>query len=288
MPVRTIPATDGTPLSVRVTGKANGTPVLLCDGIGCDGYVWRYLKPALEPTCRVVHYHYRGHGQSATPADLGTLTVAQCAADGWSVIDALGLGRTVLVGHSMGVQVILDAARQRPDHVKGLVPICGAFERPLDTFAGSDIGLRLLPHVTGLAASFPDRLRQLWAFAMPTEFAYRFAAMTELNVAMLRRDDFLPYLKHMGCMDPLVFLRYVEDVAQHSARSWLASIAAPVLVIGGERDGFTPPKLARELANLVPHGEVCIVPGGSHAATIELPELVELRVAEFARKWQLW
>ena len=281
MALHTFPAADGTALSVRATGRRDAPAVLLCDGIGCDGYIWRYLRPFLEKSFNVVHFHYRGHGLSAEPADTATYTVEQCAEDGWAVLDALGVGPAVLIGHSMGVQVALDAARQRPERVRGLVALCGAFERPLDTFAGSDLAVRALPHVTRWGFRSPDRLRRLWAAAMVPEFAYKFASATELNVRMIRRDDFLPYLAHMGRMDPVVFLRYLESVAVHSARAGLAAIACPVLVIAGARDGFTPPKLAEELARQVPRGELCVVPGGSHAAPLELPDLIELRVEAF-------
>ncbi|MSP92049.1 MAG: alpha/beta hydrolase [Myxococcales bacterium] len=281
MALLSLPAADGTALSVRVTGRSEGPAVLLCDGIGCDGYIWRYLRPFLEKSFKVVHFHYRGHGSSAQPEDTGTYTIEQCAGDGWAVLDALGIDAAVLMGHSMGVQVALDAARQNPARVRGLVALCGAFERPLDTFAGSDLAVRALPYVTKWGFRSPDRLRRLWAAAMVPEFAYKFATATELNVRMIRRDDFLPYLAHMGRMDPIVFLRYLESVAAHSARPNLASIPCPVLVIAGARDGFTPPRLAEELARQVPRGELCIVPGGSHAAPLELPDLIELRIEGF-------
>ena len=57
---------DGTVIWYRMIGT--GEPILvLCDGVGCDGFVWKYLIPHLEGKYRIVHYNYRGHGKSTTP-----------------------------------------------------------------------------------------------------------------------------------------------------------------------------------------------------------------------------
>src|ERR1700753_1670371 len=58
---------DGTPIFYRVRGPVDAPAVVFCDGIGCDGYVWKYLETELAVTHRIVHWHYRGHGRTATP-----------------------------------------------------------------------------------------------------------------------------------------------------------------------------------------------------------------------------
>ncbi len=284
MKSQTVAAPDGTQLSVRVTGKPDGPAVILCDGVGCDGYVWRYLRPALENRCKVLHFHYRGHGQSEIPSDMASLTIEQSARDLWTVADWAGVGPVVLLGHSMGVQVLLEAAHLRPQQTRAIVPICGAFERPLDTFQGSDLGARLLPLLSGAALKYQEGLRRIWQRVVPTEWAYQFAVATEINPRMIRRDDFLPYLNHMSRMEPLVFLEFLQSVAGHSARPWLAELTMPALVIAGTQDHFTPVKLQRELATGLPAAELCEVPGGSHTAPLELPELLELRIEVWSRR----
>ncbi len=292
MPALTLRTPDGVQLSARKTGLLHGPVVVLCDGIGCDGYIWRYLRPWLEERSQVIHFHYRGHGLSAIPEDASTLTVHQCALDVWTVIDALTADHrdqpVILMGHSMGVQVILDAAAQHASRVRALVLICGAFERPLDTFQDSDTAAKLLPILSGAAFRWSQGLRDLWRRAVPTEFSYWMAVATEINGKMIRRDDFLPYLRHMARMDPLVFVRFLESVAQHSARTFLPDLPMPALVVAGRRDHFTPERCSREMAKLLPMAELCIVPGGSHTAPLELPELLELRLADFGRCHQLW
>src|SRR5580704_11490422 len=61
-------AADGTRLFVRARGE--GSPrAILCDGILCDGFIWKYAWDALAKVLPVAHWHYRGHGRSALPVD---------------------------------------------------------------------------------------------------------------------------------------------------------------------------------------------------------------------------
>ena len=291
MPLLTLPAQDGIQLSVRVTGLTAGPSVptvILCDGIGCDGFIWRYLRPRLEMSCRVIHFHYRGHGLSEIPKDAKTLTIEQCGRDLWTVADACGVHDAILMGHSMGVQVILDAAHQQPERTRAIVPVCGAFERPLDTFHNTSLGLHLLPLMSGALFRWPDGVRRFWQRSVPTEFGYWLATATEINPRMIRRDDFLPYLRHMARMDPVVFMGFLQHVAEHSARPYLRHLTMPALVIAGTNDGFTPHRLSVEMARLLPNAEFCEIPAGTHTAPLELPEMIELRLEEWSHRWGLW
>ena len=132
------------------------------------------------------------------------------------------------------------------------------------------------------------RVRDVWQRAVPTEFAYRLATATEINPRMIRRDHFLPYLRHMARMDPIVFATLLQDVADHSTRAFLGQLDVPVLVVAGERDGFTPLRCSEEMARLLPRAELCVVPNADHTAPLELPDLIELRFGVFARKHRLW
>ncbi len=283
-----VTAADGTQLSVRVTGLANGPACVLLDGIGCDGYIWRYLRPFLRRHARVIHMHYRGHGLSAIPQDDKTLTIEQCGHDVWQVLDSLHVQDVILFGHSMGVQVALATAHQNPQRIHALVLACGAFEKPLDTFHGSDLGARVLPVLSGALFRWTDKVRDAWQRYLPTEAAYWLAVATEINSKMIRRDDFLPYLAHMSKMDPVVFMKFLQSAAAHSSRAYLHELTAPALVVAASQDHFTPAHLSQQLAHLLPNAEICMMPGASHAAPLELPDLLELRLEEFARRVALW
>ncbi len=281
MSTHVIDAADGTPLSVRVSGTEGAPIVVLCDGIGCDGYIWKYVQRDFGDRLRFIHPHYRGHGLSALPKDDATLTIEQLADDIWHVCDQLGAENVVLWGHSMGVQVTLEAAHRQPHRVRALLPTCGAFERPLDTFHGNSIASQVLPWVRSALLARPDSARRFWERLVPTEFSYWFATATEINGRMIQREDFSPYLEHLARMDPLVFAELLHGVANHTTRPYLADLTMPALVFAGSRDHFTPGILAAELVQLLPDAVLCTIPGGSHTAPLELPDLVTLRAEAF-------
>ncbi|MCU1280812.1 MAG: alpha/beta hydrolase fold protein, partial [bacterium] len=277
---------DHTPIYYRVTGLAGAPAVVFCDGIGCDGYVWKYLERTLVDTYRVVRWHYRGHGRTPPPRDPRRVDVTDLADDLAGVMDAaLGDGvPAALAGHSMGVQVCLETFRRHPGRVSGLLLLCGSYGTPLRTFKGKATLEQVLPYVQFLVNRIPGVVTEVCRRVLPTEIAYQIATRFELNVALNRREDFMPYLEHMAYIDVRLFLEILAAAGRNSARDVLEHIDVPTLIVSGERDGFTPAKLSEEMHTLVKDSELFVVADGSHTAPIERPAEVNARIDEFLHK----
>jgi pimeloyl-ACP methyl ester carboxylesterase len=272
---------DGTRLFYSDDDRGESyTPVVLCDGIGCDGYVWRYLRRSLAPR-RVVHPHYRGHGRSQAPRDRSRVTIADLADDLAGVLDDAAVPRAVLMGHSMGVQVALETWRRHRDRVAGLVLVCGAPSHPLRTFRGVRTLEDLLPTVERLIVRAPRLINGVTRALLPTRLALAIAGRVEINRELVQPDDFMPYLEGMARMDVRVFLAMLAAAGQHSADEWLGEVDVPVLVVSGGRDGFTPPARSREMAAAIPGATLLEVPDGSHTAPIERPAEIDQAVLSF-------
>jgi pimeloyl-ACP methyl ester carboxylesterase len=277
---------DDTPIYYRVTGKPDGSAVMLCDGIGCDGYVWKYLERELAPHHRIVHWHYRGHGRTPPPRDPRRVEITDLADDLAGVLDsAVGDGAgAVLAGHSMGVQVCLEAYRRHPERVRGLILLCGSYGTPLRTFKGRATLEQVLPYVRFLVNLIPGLTANVVRNLVPTELSYQLATRFELNGELIRREDFFPYLEHIAKVDVRLFLEMLASAGRHSARDLLPSIDVPTLIVSGERDGFTPAHLSEEMHQLIRDSELFVVKEGSHTAPIERPAEVTERIAAFLRK----
>jgi pimeloyl-ACP methyl ester carboxylesterase len=273
---------DGVRLYFQVEGE--GEPaVALCDGIGCDGFAWKYLAPQLAAAHRVVRWHYRGHGLSGVPDDRERIGFQYTADDLGRVLDAAGVKKAIVFGHSMGVQVALEFHRRHPERVAGLVLICGSFGFPLDTFHDDTLLRRAFPYFRFLVELMPETASRVMRFLLKTEFAIQVALRFEANSELLRKDDLFPYFDHLANMDPVVFVQTLESLAEHTAWDHLPRVSVPTLVIGGERDHFTPLWLSRRMADAIPGAELMIVPDGTHTATLEQPELIRQRVERFVR-----
>jgi pimeloyl-ACP methyl ester carboxylesterase len=290
-------ARDGTRLFVRYRPQplAGGRPTaILCDGIACDGFIWKYLWDDLARFANVVHWHYRGHGRSARPADPTALELLDHARDLDAVRGAIerelppaateGEGAApapvVLFGHSMGCQVALEGHRLRPEGVAGLVLICGSSGRITHTFKGSDVMAQLLPRVIETVDKHPHIARGLWGH-LPPDVALRIAMVTgEVDKSAIVPEDLLPYMKHMVDIDLPMFLRMLRSAGEHSARDLLPKIDIPVLVLAGDRDTFTPTRYAEEMAALVPRSELKIL-SGTHVIPLEQKEQVAELIERF-------
>jgi pimeloyl-ACP methyl ester carboxylesterase len=99
-------------------------PALLIHGAGASSAIWMMAMARIARATRVVAIDLPGHGPSPT----GTLSLAGYRDAVGMLAGALCLGPSVLVGHSMGALVAMEAALAWPDKVRGLV-LCGAAPR---------------------------------------------------------------------------------------------------------------------------------------------------------------
>jgi pimeloyl-ACP methyl ester carboxylesterase len=115
-----VASSDGTRIRYEVTGSGK-TAVVLVHCWACDRHLWDGQLTALARDYRVVTLDLAGHGESGRGRK--AWTIQAFGEDVAAVVGALGLQRVVLVGHSMGGPVILEAARRLRGRVVGLVPV---------------------------------------------------------------------------------------------------------------------------------------------------------------------
>ncbi|MFU8804331.1 MAG: alpha/beta fold hydrolase, partial [Bradymonadaceae bacterium] len=107
---------DGTRLWYGTVGK--GPALVLCDGLACDGFIWPYVIDHFCDHFTIVRWHYRGHGGSDNPKIASHVKVEDFCEDLNGILAALDISSAVFMGHSMGVQVILEYYRQFPEQVQ--------------------------------------------------------------------------------------------------------------------------------------------------------------------------
>jgi pimeloyl-ACP methyl ester carboxylesterase len=212
------------------------------------------------------------------------VTIEDLADDVACVLDDALVDRAVLIGHSMGVQVALETYRRHEHRVAGLVLICGASSHPLKTFHGSDRLEQLLPLVERWIHRVPGVVNRLTRTLLPTRLAYEVASRLEIRRELVEPNDFMPYLEGMARIDSRLFVAMLSSAGQHSADDLLPEVRVPVLVIAGERDGFTPADRSRAMAAAIPGSELLEIPSASHTAPIERPHLVDSTIRDFVAR----
>lgn len=275
---------DGTRLYVRSRVGPSPTTALLCDGICCDGYIYKYLWNDLSEIVSVAHWNYRGHGRSASPVDTRCISVVDHARDLDAVRQHLGDPPAVLVGHSFGTQVVLEAYRLRPQGIRALVLLCGSFGRVTYTFKGSNALAGVLPDLIKFVELHPRLARGLWS-RIPPRLALEVARMTgDIRLDSVRPEDVKPYFEHATHVDFEMFLRMLREAGEHSAEDLLPRIDIPVLVLAGERDSFTPHLLSETTARAIPHAEYQLLAGGTHVLPLEEHATVKAAIAAFLER----
>ena len=278
---KTVESFDGTKIWYRIVGS--GAPTLvLCDGVGCAGYVWKYLIPHFSGRHRIVHWNYRGHGKSAAPADIDNLGIEECCQDLEAVLDDAGeKDPVVLLGHSMGVQVILEFCHRHPERVCALVALTGSYGRAVDHVHDSSVVKTLFPLMKQAVESLNHLVRPLWRNLIHSQVAYHYATLFEINGSLIKKEDFYPYLEQLANMDPVVFVKTLEGAARHTAEPYLSEITQPTLIIAGERDRFTPHWISRRMQSLMQAAKLQTLPLASHTGPIEMPDLTNLSIEKF-------
>ncbi|MQF49073.1 alpha/beta hydrolase [SAR202 cluster bacterium AC-647-N09_OGT_505m] len=108
--------------------RGNGRDLLLLHGLASNARFWELAAPYLAKEFRVLALDQRGHGASSKP-DNG-YDFQTVSADVASIVNALGLERPILVGHSWGGNVGMQVAADYPGLLAGLVCIDGGTIEP--------------------------------------------------------------------------------------------------------------------------------------------------------------
>lgn len=109
---------NGIQIAYRVIGPQDAEPMVLLHGMRSNGLGWRSVADALAETHRVYLPDLRGHGVSEWPGEYAFESMRD---DVIGFLEALGLDRIVLIGHSLGGTVALLVAEQAPERVARLV-----------------------------------------------------------------------------------------------------------------------------------------------------------------------
>jgi len=228
----------------RRSRKASRAALVFIHGAGGSHQVWLYQVRGL-PQVGSYALDLPGHGQSTGQ---GRDSIAAYAEWLLAFLDAAGLERATLVGHSMGGAIALDAALRCPERVAGLGLVAtGARLRAAPAVLE---GLRQDPAAT-------VRLIIEWCFG------------SQAPREMIRLGE-----QQMAATPPGVLTSDFAACNAFDVTGRLREITAPTVVVCGTEDRMTPPKYAAYLRDNIPGAALHLVEGGGHMVMLEKPEEV--------------
>jgi pimeloyl-ACP methyl ester carboxylesterase len=224
------------------TPGPRGRTFVLVHGIGMGRVVYAEAAEVLAERGRVLAIDLPGFGDSPEPGSAATLeetaeVVARFIADE-------ALGPVVLVGHSMGTQIVAEVALRHPDAIEALVLIAPTVNRHERTAVRQAARM-----VQDLAGEGPKvLLLGMWAYAKT---------------------------------NPIWFLNKLRFMLRHHLERICPQIGTRTLVLRGETDRVCPRDWVSEIAELLPHAQMREVPGRGHEAIIKSPEPVASMILDF-------
>ena len=116
---------NGAPLRLHyLDWGGSGRPLILLHGLASSAHIWDFTAPILAEQFRVLAVDQRGHGLSDKP---GSYTFDDVTGDLAAFIEALGLERPVIAGHSWGAGVVLRFTADHPETPSAIALIDGGF-----------------------------------------------------------------------------------------------------------------------------------------------------------------
>lgn len=267
---------DGTTIAYEVLGEGTKT-LLLANGLGGRLYAWQPLIDKFWRTHRLITWDYRGLFDSATVATGSRrLALSHHVEDAEAILRAESVGRAVLIGWSMGVQVSLDVAATSPELVAGLVLINGTYGHVLQTGFQPLFAVPFLPKRLHAVIEFLQKHPELAKTLTTVTRLFELPTAAALRVALgSRSKDVRPLLRRyyddvLGPSFPN-YMRLFQELDAHSVYHLLPYIQTPALVISGKFDVLTPAFQSHEIARRLPNATHLRLKRASHFAMIERP-----------------
>ena len=273
---------DGTEIAYQAVGQ--GRPILLCNGLGGSWEAWSHQIQYFRDRYRILCWDYRGLYGSDAPRDPAALGIAEHARDALYLLREEGADRAAVVGWSMGVQVGLEMFRAAPDKIASLAMVNGVAGRPWDYVFNLNLVGRLLPPFLRGLRSMPRTIEA--TVRQATRIPDPGAWVKRVGLAARTFDEQAAgeVIEKFRTLDMDIFIRLLERMGEHDAWDLLPTVDVPVLIIAGSRDVFTPRYAAERMARRTRGSEVMIIPGATHYAVLEYPEMVNLRLEKFFRE----
>ena len=276
-------AEDGVQLHWRIVGQ--GPLLICCNGVGVSTFFWKYLAEHFRSTHRILLWDYRAHGRSQRklPPESNDMSIERHARDLYCILDHLQESDPfVLVGHSMGCQVALEAIRMKPSQARGLVLALGTAGQALHTFYDFQYSWILFRGIQRAVAKLGEVSNQVMRPLLRSPLAWTVSKRFKLvDPYYMQETDLLPYLEHLATLDLPTFFQNVIETDRHDCWPLLPSLTIPALVIAAENDKFTPMWCSRKIADTIPQAELMVLADASHAALVEQPQTINQRIQRY-------
>ncbi len=240
----------------REAGGGAGMPLVLLHGIGSNARAWAGQFAAFAAERRVIAWNAPGYAGSE-PLPMSAPAPQDYAAALLALLDALAIGRFVLVGQSLGAIMATATALAVPERVRALV---------------------LASPASGYAVSHGDPLPEAVAARVREVEGNGPAALADRRAHRLLTERASPQARSivhqaMSEVNPIGYRQASHMLAHADLLALVRGLTVPTTVLWGDSDIVTPPAGCASVAQAVPNGRWSELAGVGHAFATEAPDL---------------
>ncbi len=251
-------------LSIGYKSRGAGPAIVLIPSIGCPKEMWDPVIAELERDYRLIAIEVRGHGESDVPGQ--PFTIDDCADDVIELVRAIGGGKAIVGGCSMGGQIAQGVGVKAPDILHGIV-------------------------ISNTGYLRNDKIREVMeARAAAAEKGMPIGVWTTLNRwfndSYQKAHPEHVALAHdwlLGC-DPIVHAWSWRAIKGLAYAERLVALKVPALAIAGEHDQSSAVVEVEAMAKAIPHCSFRVCLGAGHLSPLEQPRQYASFLKEFADK----
>ncbi len=266
-----MPKVTANGIEIYYESHGDGQPLVLISGIGYTNWQWHRMVPYLADRFQVITFDNRGVGQTDKPA--GPYSAHMLAADTVGLLDALGIDKAIIMGHSMGGFIAQALALEFPHKLEKLILASTNFGGPhhvpitpeamkvlMDVSSDPVTRFRnglYISTAPGWAEKNPQLIQEWvdWRAANPIE-ATAYQSQLAIGLGLLKEEA--------------------------AFENQLERIKVPTLILFGRYDMVVPSKNASLLAEKIAGSKVVILPDAGHFFPIEVPGPASQAVIDFA------
>ncbi len=251
---------NGIRLSYVEMGDPQGPPVLLLHGWTDSSRAWTIVAPELMKH-RLLIPDQRGHGGSSAPECC--YSFSNFAHDALLFLDAMGVEKASVVGHSLGSMVGQVLAAEHPERVGKLVLIGSTALPPIKRGDWLWTNVNKLSFPLDVKGAF---MREWGPAASPTPVDAAYITYADPEIAAVPRQ---------------VWHGVLREVVELPVGRFAPDIKAPTLILSGGADSLFPREHHQALVKAIPHAKAHVFPGLGHNFILEQPEKVAPAIRDF-------
>lgn len=250
---------------IAYTRTGNGPVLVLLHGSPCDSRTWQWIVPDLAQDHTVVAWDAPGYGNSS---DVTESWRAPDYGDALAqFIDALGLGRPHVVGHSFGSMIALSFFERHHSTPASLVLI-GAYAGWAGSLPADEVSRR-----RQMFLDLADHADEFDPKSYPGFFSDLIPPDRDDAVVTMMRESVRPAsIRAAGHIGAETDLRHV-----------LLTVDVPTLLLHGEADARSPVSAAEALHAAIPTSQLVVLPRLGHACVVEDPVGCATEIRRFVR-----